>query len=248
MAKYASDSLTYYLCTHISHRDLLAPLRVWSNLKMGSAENELWMKDFDFAQLNSNEVKSIPDIRLYYEQEGKLYKLNSLLPERYLPNVLWTPIDRMLQVQLPAFNHHFFGINEKIPFAIAPFEHEQDASVLLTHVKTLAAYINTAPEIRLTAIKWVALNNDKVCLLGTPLLPIEGEAHWVYGDMIFPAGYHFDKPMLSNEINTLLNADKSSYILWNKDGSYAFIEKNDFVTLSLSSFRKSVDVYRLIAS
>jgi hypothetical protein len=31
-----------------------------------------------------------------------------------MPNLLWTPIERALSIDLPSFNHNFFGINQSV--------------------------------------------------------------------------------------------------------------------------------------
>ncbi len=245
MAQNAANDINYYLVIEASKQEDLGNIRPWQNLKVGIEAGFIWIKDFDYAQIHSVEVKSIPYKTIYYEKQSKLYLLNSLLPNRNLPSVLWTPIDRAIAVKLPPFNHNFFGLQEDIAIQLVPSETEQDAAVMITSVLNLNQYIQTAPSIRLEKLKWLILNNDKVCLIGKPLLPIDGEVYWQYQNMILPVGFNFELPLLVDAMNEKLNPHNDNWIIWNTDNTYALIDKNSFESLSISSFRLSKRIHPL---
>jgi hypothetical protein len=245
MAQNAANDINFYLVVEASKQEDLGNIRPWQNLKVGIEAGFIWIKDFDYAQIHSVEVKSIPYKTIYYEKQSKLYLLNSLLPSRNLPNVLWTPIDRAIAVKLPNFNHNFFGWQENISIQLLPSETEQEARVMLTSISHLNQYIETAPSIRLEKIKWLILNNYKVCLMGNPLLPIDGEVYWQNKNMLLPVGYNFELPLLMDTINEKLNPHNDCWIIWKADNTYALMEKNNFEGLSLSSFRLSKRIHSL---
>lgn len=240
MAQDASNNLTYYLKIDESKKEDLAAIRIWSNLKFGVEENFIWVKGFDYVQIHSLEVKSIPFSILYYEKNSKLNLVNSLLPERNLPNVLWTPIDRALPIKLTSFNNNYFGIREKIEITLIETTEEKESEVMITTTANLNLYIQSAPSIRLEKLQWSILNNDKVFLIGTPLLPITGDVYWKNKNHIIPTGYNFELPLVSNEINSILNLNNDYYIIWNKDNTYALLDLSDLEPLSISSFRLSL--------
>jgi MoxR-vWA-beta-propeller ternary system domain bpX2 len=240
MGKDVANNITYYLAIDESKKDDLAAIRPWSNLKLGKEGACIWIKDFDYAQVHSLEVKSIPYKTIYYEKNSKLYLLDSLLPDCAIPNVLWTAMDRAIAIKLPAFNYNYFGVSEKIGVTLVPFYEEQEATMMLTTVAALQHYIETAPRIRLENLKWTILNNDKVCILGKPLLPIKGDVYWNIQQMLLPVGYHFEFPLLASEINAMVNPNNEFLVIWNKDHTYALIDKNDFESLSISAVRLSI--------
>jgi len=82
MAEYAADNITWYLLTDEAHKDDLAGIRQWPDLKAGTDGHEFWVKGFDYAQVHSVELKSIPFATVFYEQQGKLFLQNSRLPHR----------------------------------------------------------------------------------------------------------------------------------------------------------------------
>lgn len=246
MANNVADDINFYLSVDKSQLDHLAAIRHWSNLKLAFDEDTVWIKDLDYAQVNTPEVKSIPHKSTYSAKEGKLYLVNSRLPDRNIPSLLWTPIERALYVQLPSFNHNYFGISDKVNIHIVESGEERAVNSMITSVQELRTYIETAPEIRLGNIQWTILNNDKVFLTGTPLLPLNGEVYWQRDNFIIPAGYDIDLYILSAYINDMINPGGQSLIIWDTDATYFIINQTDLQPLSRSSFRKSLQQYSLV--
>lgn len=239
MAEHASDNIIYYLLMDKAHRDNLGLIRNWDNLKIAFEENNIWLKDFSFAQINSPEVRSIPFKTIYFSKGAKLYLHNSNLPDRNLPSLLWTPVERGLPVTLPSFNHNFFGIEQKINTRLIRSDIEREGVVMITSINTLKKYIETAPEIRLQKILWTIVQPSKVILFGTPLLPIPGEVLWRKKEHLFPSGYDLELYVLADTINEKLNPGKENWIVWEVGSTYYFVPKDHFKPLSLSSFRLS---------
>jgi hypothetical protein len=239
MAQDAADRVKYYLTTGRDNDNDLARIRHWSNLKIGYDEGSVWLKDLDYAQINSVEIKSLPSKTLYYEKDGRLFLLHSLLPDRIAPSLLWTPIDRGLQVTLPSFNHNYFGLHEHIDIRFVSQDQEADAVALIVDMKILKSYMETAPGVRLEKIRWVILNDEKALLLGKPLLPLPGVTFWQRKDMLIPTGLDFELFILADTIQKSVNPGRDNWILWNTDASYFNIRKEDLQPLSRSSFRQT---------
>ena len=240
MAENASDDLSYFVVVREENRDDLAALRQWGNLKAAFDEKLIWLKDLDYAQVNSTEVKSLPYKTIYYAKGGKLFPLHSALPLRNVPALLWTPIDRALPVKLPAFNHNYFGVHDKIQVKLVPSETEAEAEMMITHTDTLQHYLETAPAVRLQPLSWVLLDIDKALLIGKPLLPVTGEVYWKRGNHLLPAGFDFELFLLSDTVNSMINPESNAFIIWNPGSTYFLAEKSALQPLSLSSFRRTM--------
>lgn len=239
MAQDASNDINYYLVIDGIHKADLANIRHWNNLKIAFDENRVWVKDFSYAQINSIEVKSIPYKKSFYAKHGKLFLQGSLLPDRNIPSLLWTPIDRAIPIRLPSFNHNYFGVQEKVPINLVPSDREEEAVAMITGIVALQQYIETAPAIRLQKLMWVILDNDKVLLHGRPLLPIAGNVFWKQKDFLIPAGFNFDLFLLIDPLNNLINPKNNYLVVWDTVGTYFLVDKNDMQPLSISSFRSS---------
>lgn len=240
MADDPSDILTYYLQIDSSRIQDIAPLRNSPQLMAAVEKDQIWVSNLSKNQVESIEVKSLPFKRIYSCTSGKLYPLGSLLPERNLPVLNWQPITRVLRINSPAFNHNFFGIEERIQMSLVSTEESQEATMMRTNVAVASDYIQVAPEIRLRGISWILLNEEEVLLSGTPMLPIPGEVFWRNQDHLIPCGYTFELPVLSGALGRFLNPSNQDWIIWNKDTSYFKVAKSAFHPLTIGSFRKTL--------
>lgn len=239
MATNATNDLSYYVCVSSEHKEDLATLRHWGNLKIGFEKDEIWLKDFDYLQINSTEVKQIPFKKIFYSKDSKLFLYGSLLPDRDIPALLWTPIERGLPISLPQFNHNFFGINQKLNIRLIAARAERDVAAILVSELVLKEYIETAPAVRLQSLNWVVVNQTECLLIGQPTLPIKGQVFWQNEDSLIPAGFDFEWTILSEKINQLINPTKKYLIIWDVDSTCFLIPKDIFKPLTISSFRQT---------
>jgi hypothetical protein len=241
MAENAANDLGYFLRIRQEHIEDLASLRHWPNLKMGTESGFCWIRDIDFVQLNSVEVKSIPFKDLFYSKNGKLFMINSLLPYCNVPSLLWTPIERAMHLSLPSFNHNLFEVPENISIRIGQSDEAGKlAEAMICELELFEQFIVSCPEVRLKNLKWTLLETDKVFILGRPLLPLNGDAYWKKDNHLFPAGYALQLPLLTGMLDDLINTGGENFIIWNKDNSYSLLQKSDLQELSIGSFRRTM--------
>jgi hypothetical protein len=238
MAVDSANGLNYFLSLPAQHKDLLYSIRHWQNLKIAFDEDLVWVKELNFFQVNSIEVKSIPFKELYYLSENRLFPKGSLLPGTNVPSLLWTPIERGLPIERPSYNHNYFGITEKIKIRLKPSEKEQEAFGLLVSMDTLSAYLETAPAIRLKNLSWVLIDDNSL-ILGFPLLPLQGSVYWRRDNFLLPVGFDFEFPILSDVINNFLSDDSNYWVVWSAENRFLKINKQSLKPLSISSFRLS---------
>ena len=240
MATDITESLTYFLQIDSVHKQDLASIRKWTNLKVAFDKNKIWVCNFESYQIDAIEVKSMPNKTLFYSKNNKLFLLNSLLPNTKEPSLLWTPIERALPIEIKKFNHNYFGLTEKIDIKLVKDETENEAQVLLTNLSILLTYVEKASEIRLKKIQWVFINNEKVLLFGKPILPINASVYWIKNNAVIPTGYKFELEILNQQIDQKVNPDNDSWIIWNRDATYFKVDKSLLMPLSLSSLRKTL--------
>jgi hypothetical protein len=221
----------------IQHKDFLGSIRHWDNLKVGFDDKSIWVKDFTNEQLYSSELQQIPFKEIYEVKDNLLFVKGSLLPTKKMRSgLLWSPILRALPVILPSLNHNYFGIDDKVTISIQPSQQEKEAYALLTDYATAKQYIESAPSVRLLPLQWTIID-DKILLIGQPLLPIKGQTYWKSNHFLLPSGYDFEFSMLSETIQQKMNSSQNNYILWDEDGRHIIIARSDIQSLSISSFR-----------
>lgn len=243
MAVHSANGVSYYLALPLAQKERLGALRHWQNLKVAFDEETVWVKEFTPAQIDGTEVKTLPHKTIYVANGPQLYLQGSLLPERLLPSLLWTPIERGLPLRLPAFNHNYFGLAEKIAVRLKPAESEKEAWACLVKRDLLNAYAEGAPAVRMQGLNWVLAGHDEALLTGTPLLPLPGDTFWRQGDLLFPSGYELEWPLLADTLQKVLNPQGSHWVVWTKDGSYWRVPKQQTVPLSRGSVRLSTEPF-----
>lgn len=239
MAKNAANDVDYYLSIAEANKTDLANIRTWKQLKIAFDADLIWVKGFDYTQIHSLEVKCIPSKTLYYAKGEKLFLLNSQLPDRNVPQGLWTPIDRALPIQLPPLNHNYFGLSDRISVRLIPSETEVQAVAMITSTDVLGSYLETAPSIRLQRLTWALLHPGQALILGTPLLPIPGAVFWRRNSFLLPAGFDFDLYLLADALNQMINPGSQNWVIWRADNTCFLVQKNDLMPLSISSYRTS---------
>jgi hypothetical protein len=238
--RYLTQGVTeYWLRLPLKYKDKLSQIRVWNTLRMAIDEDDIWVRGIPPNQLHSPEIRSIPFKKIYFQQDNALFLLGGNLPEERLKtSLLWSPIDKALPVEVPAYNFNYFGVKETVDFKLVASNIERAPKVLVVELDVLEQYILKAPAVRLQAIQW-AIIEKKAFLLGTPLLPIPGKTYWQQQSFLMPSGYDFEYPELSNFYRKNIQQTNDQYIILQPDNTYIKIATTQFQPLSRSSFRLS---------
>ncbi len=232
--------MNFYLKLHISQKENLLSIYHFENLKIAIDDDFVWIKNLTDEQINSKQIKILTQKTVYYEKEGKLYLQNSLLPQRNIPSLLWTEIERAIQIELPKVIENKFDIQSvnAIQPKIVSSENEKEAVAMLISVKQLEGYIKGAAAVRLQNLKWVILENqfdktqNKVFIIGKPILPIlsnlskkDIKIFWQNDNLFIPIGFDFEFSGLRESISEKLK--NTIYSNWYED-IVVKSEENDF--------------------
>lgn len=238
MAENAADELSYVLEIRREHRHYLAQIRHWQHLVVAEDAVCCRVTGFTPQQAESATVKSIPFARLFHLRNGWLFRLNGLVPEKELPaSTEFVPIAKALSLTLPAFNHNYFGIQQRIPVQLVPGSGEQPACGMLVSVAALGSYLVTASAVRLRPLQWCLLNRSLALVLGIPLLPVqEASMLWQHGKLLLPAGYVPQWPILAGVLQQTA-APEGDLILWQQNQTWLPLSWQQFRPLSISSYR-----------
>lgn len=243
MEKDAADDLRYFLKLRNRDEEYLAPIRKWGELMLAREGEWIWIKGFNLSQLESKEVQCIPNKEIFSGKDGELFPFRSLLPLGRIPQLLWTPIQKALPVQVEEFNHNYFGVEEQIRIHLKREQDEREAVALQVNLGDLQTYLESCAEVRLQSLNWTLLGDIDALIVGEPLLPLPGTAYWKMGTMYFPLGYNLELPFLSEILREKLDPNPENLVFWSQSGSYLSMRADNFRPLSLSSFRKTQLAY-----
>lgn len=241
MANDAADNLNYFLLLEEDHLSFLGGIRHWTNLKIGFDEQGIWIKDFDYAQIHAIEVKMIPYKKVFYEKNGRLFPLDSLLPEGFVPALIWTSIDRALPVGLPSLNHNYFGLQDTLTIRLVAAENEKESVAMIVDLDLLGDYLEHAPAVRLKNLSWCILDDYTACIVGTPVLPVQGAVFWQDDVFLLPAGFDFELYSIKEVLKGVLEVNDRDRVVWLENGTYFKLGYSDLQPLSRASFRLNIN-------
>ncbi len=242
MEDHSSYAVTQLLASlPLSEVGSLAVLRHWENLQVARTEDALWLKGFMPEQAASPLLQQLPHLHVFHAREGLLFTKGRLLPQRKTPTgLLWTAIAEAFPVSFEKLNHNFFGVNDPVDVRLLSTHFPHEATALLTSLSALRDAVETLATPRLQNLSWTILGNDAL-LVGTPLLPLPGQAYWQRGPHLLPAGFDFEFPIFARQFGAATAIEKSAWILWQTGGDYVFIPPASLAPLSRSSVRLSLN-------
>ena len=215
----------------------LGAIRDWKKIQIAGEDDVIWLKGFTTEQAVSSELRQLPNFILYELKNGLLFRRNALVPSKKVrTGLLWSPIDKALKLTFPVSNNNFFGIVEKIEVHLKKGENEHPAAALLCSIDDVKDKIIELPKFKLEKLQWMIID-AKALFLGTPLLGFPGKTFWMKDKHLLPSGFDFEFKNLSSLLQKKYNKDFDKLMVWNENGSYLTIDKNDFRKLSVSSFR-----------
>lgn len=227
----------YYLSLPKEHKDYLAGIRHWDNLKATVHEELIWIKDFQPEQIHAAEILQIPFHSMYELKDNLLFPVGSVLPSGKLPSaLLWRPIQNVLPVELPSFNFNYFGVQQVLDIRLKVSDVPREAFGLFVTREVFEKYMTTAPEFRLKPLQWTIMD-EAVLILGMPLLPLQGETVWLSQGFLLPSGMDFNYPVLTRTLQQKLNPNQENWIVFHTDSTYSILPKNNLKQLSISSYR-----------
>jgi len=114
----------FLLELELKNFDFLEPLRHFENISIAIQDEVVWVNGFTKEQMyDPSIIAKISFAKKYQLKDEYLFFLNTLLPEKKLPNgLVWKPISEVFSVQLPQLNYNFFGVSEKISLHLKPSE------------------------------------------------------------------------------------------------------------------------------
>ena len=222
-------------------RETLGGVRAVPGLQAAEAAGQLWLRGLPATGELPLAVRALPATAAYgLDAAGRLFPTGSLTPTAQLPALAWQPIRAFVPLELPTAALPAQAA-PRYRVRLAPSARAEAGAALLTTLAAWHEYAETAPEIRLTSLRFAVAADQRVLLLGTPLPPISGQEHWLSEGLLLPAGLDFEAPLLSTLLAQQLNPAGDAVLLFAVDGSWERVLNVDLLPVTRSAVRLTAD-------
>jgi hypothetical protein len=240
MANHAGDNVEYWGSVPARFAHALYPLRKWPDLKMATVDGLVWLRGFSPAEVESVSVLSIPMLERYYLVEARLYPIGKSLPALIAPSLLWTDLRRGLKVRLPEENFNYFGVARTHHVSLVPSEVQREVTATIVDLLALGKYLHDAPRVRVASLRWTVLGENRALIMGTPLLPIQGQDYYSQACFLIPAGWKMQYERMAAVYQQALGDSHEYWYILNENNDLSKLRKADFNHLSKGAFVNTV--------
>ena len=248
------------------HDDLLSAedlLPVAEHAKIAREASYTWIKLEATASSNAMRLPQQPSLAnlsatlpgdRWLLQDAGLVRPGHQVPDRDKPVLKWKAVKDFLNLQLPRFQVAARPTPQhQIPLKLVRGGKAVACEGLLTTIKSLAKWIEYAPESRLKELSWVVQrledeashNVDKIkasdkihcILLGARLPLLEGIPLVANGQVLTPAGFRWEPDVSVADLRQVFKLDQSQWLIWLSSHSYSTIADDMFATMTRASVR-----------
>ncbi len=217
-------------------REALGAIRCLPGLYV--AEDELlYVKGIDEAAMADNRIKQLPVLHSYVlDEEQRLFPLHALTPTGRLKQLQWHPIADFINIELP-LSAMPAKLASKLPVKLVQTGNANEGCALMTKLNTWKEYAETAPAVRLEHLRFAVASTGEVFIIGSPLPPIPGNEYYEDNEILLPAGYAFEVPLVSVILRQKFNTVGDAAIVFTATGDHYNIPSTSFVKASRSAIR-----------
>jgi hypothetical protein len=217
----------------------LAAVRCWPGLYAAETETEVWLRcPLLHADLDQP-LRALPAMHTYRQDaQGLLFPLGGSTPVAKLPALDWQPMKKFIPVELPGAALPA-QLAQQYALQLLPSSEYHPGAALKVKLADWQAYAETAPEIRLAALRFALSATGDVLVMGEPLPPLPGVEYWLRDSILLPAAYDLEWPLVAELFNQRENGKGTCFLIFEKDGSWQKIEKRCFVPASRAGIRRN---------
>lgn len=217
----------------------LATVRCWPGMNAAETETEVWLRCPMLHADMDQTLRALPAIHSYRQDAQRLlFPLGGSTPVAKLPRLDWLPMKQFIPVELPGAALPA-QLTQDYPLQLLPCTEYHPGAALKVKLADWQAYAETAPEIRLSALRFALSSAGDVLVMGEPLPPLPGVEYWLQDSILLPAAYDLEWPLVAALFNQRENSKGIYFLLFEKDGNWQKIEKRCFVPASRAGIRRS---------
>jgi len=214
----------------------LGPVRCMPGLQAAMEENKIWLRGITADVVPDVSLLKLPLKKTFLlDEQDNLFLTVAVTPVEKLPTLNWQPVASFINIEAPV-SALPGKTNNKIRIQLKNSNEERAGIALLTSLSAWKSYAETAPDIRLKALRHAVSENEEVLITGTPLPPLPGQEYWSYKNILLPSGYDFDIPVMASLISQQWQ-NNDDIIVVDASAGWQRIPTSYFVQATRSSIR-----------
>lgn len=218
----------------------LAALRLFPNIEFAEIAGAYWLRGTTLDDPLEHELKKIPGLaRFTLLPSDKLRPAGSRIPDRTLPPAVWRQLKQAVTATLPVAA--LCGENtQRIPVSLVREDKEQPALALFTGLDAWVEYASGAALARLAPLRFAAMENREVLVLGSPLPSISGRRFAGSEGILVPCGFTWTPKVETGVLRQLFELRPDDWVFLDQDNTHQVIRAEQFVAASRSAARKTL--------
>jgi hypothetical protein len=227
-------------CLSNAKADDFAALRLFQGIEVVEVGGVWWLRGNKLEESLERELKKIPHLRVFEVLPSqRLRPIESRIPDRTLPPATWRPIKETVAVRLPVAG---FGgeARQRIPLVLLRSAAEEKIAALQVSLDEWVRYATEAPAIRLKSLRFAAMEERQVLIVGHPLPGLSGKRYANSSGILTPCGFTWSPPVDAAVLRKLLNLKSSDIALLAEDNTHQVIHAEQFVPASRSAARTTM--------
>lgn len=246
-----SRTLEHVLVLAAPDATILAPVRTLPSLQaaLEAEAGRLWLRGLPAAEPLPVALRQLPALARYtLDVAGRLFAPGSLTPTAALPALAWQPLPALLPVALPTAALPAQEGAPRYRPRLRPSAQAEPGAALLTTLAEWLRYAETAPAVRLHALRFAAAADGRVLVLGAPLPPLPGQEYWIASGLapgaapaglLLPAGYALEAPLLAPLLARQLVPAQDALLLFAADGSWERVPTTQLLPATRAAVRRT---------
>lgn len=219
----------------------LGALRLWPQLELAPLGGTLWLRGGALSKELRDALRQLPGLTGWRVREGRLCRWDRSVPEAILPQLIWRPLTEMLEVKL--YDGSATGqVTERATLRLVRSAQERPARVLLLSWEDWTQWAITAPEIRLSRLRFAVEARGLALIWGAPLPPLAGRLHAEEDGIAIPCGWTCEPPLPMTALRAWLGLSAGDLGLLEPDGRHRIIRADQLLPATRPNIRATASM------
>ncbi len=217
----------------------LAPLRNVGGLEVCAVEDRIWLQGSALNAALRMRLLGLPaQDRYFIGGDEALTPWTNITPQARLPIGPWMKLRDWAGLSLP--QRGWPGQRPAaVPLQLVRSGHERLAGALLCDWPVWAAYVATAPQIRLEGLAFVANSSRQAVISGAALPPLPAQSLIDDAGIFVPAGWTWSPNIDAATVRRLFGLSDGEAAIWLASDQWQRIAADDWVAATRSAVRET---------